>query len=113
MDKLQSSFIPLHVFINLTCGNIVILKSIPCVTCGASIRPKSSYNQLETTPVLYGLQFAKCPICSAEHFVINARTKADCITLAPALLALIDELRAETNACDFIDVDDSIPKHFC
>lgn len=84
----------LHVIINETQSKFVLVKSFPCMECGRSIRPKAKANRIQEKPVLHGIQFGKCPSCLAEYFVINGRTKADCIALEPVLAEFQESLQA-------------------
>lgn len=83
---------PVHAIINETQTKAVLVKSFPCMECGRSISAKAI--RIEEKPVLHAIQFGKCPSCSAEHFVINGRTKADCIALETVLADLQKTLQA-------------------
>lgn len=85
---------PVHVIINETKTKFVLVKSFPCMECGRSISAKTKANRINEKPVLHGVQFGKCPSCLAEHFVINGRTKDDCIALEPVLADFQEALQA-------------------
>lgn len=81
-----------HVIINETRTEGVLVKSVPCMECGRSISAKPI--RINEKPVLHSIQFGKCATCLAEHFVINGRTKADCIALKPVLADFKKTLQA-------------------
>jgi hypothetical protein len=83
---------PVHVIINETQTKSVLVKSFPCMECGCSISAKTV--RINEKPVLHSIQSGKCPSCSAEHFVINGRDKADCIALEPVLVDFQNVLKA-------------------
>ncbi len=85
---------PVHVIINETRTKFVLVKSFPCMECGRSISAKTKANRIHEKPVLHGIQFGKCPSCLAEHFVINGRSKSDCIALEPVLTDFQEALQA-------------------
>lgn len=76
---------PIHIVINETKTKFVLVKSFPCWECSRPIRPKEKENRIIVKPIMHGIQFGKCPSCQAQHFVINGRTKEDCIALEPVL----------------------------
>lgn len=85
---------PVHVFINETKTKFLHVKSFPCADCGYLVRPKLRDNQIHSNPVFHGLQIGKCLNCRALHFVINGRTKEDCIALEPVLNKFLETLSA-------------------
>lgn len=87
---------PVHVIINETQTPFVLVRSFPCMECGRSISAKTKANRIHEKPVLHGIQFGKCPSCLTEHFVINGRTKADCIALEPVLADFKETLQPRT-----------------
>lgn len=78
---------PVHVFINQNDTGFLLLKRIPCAECGFSMRPAKGSSVLNV-PVPHALQTATCPQCRAQHIVISAATKADCVALEPMLAFL-------------------------
>ena len=75
----------LHLFINETSMESVILPHFPCAECGSTITPDPSKNEVLLVPVRHGFQFGDCQNCSAAHLVISASTKADCVALEPVV----------------------------
>lgn len=77
-----------HVFINETKSDAVLISQWPCAECGNAVTPDSTQNKVLGTPVQHGLQFGKCSKCGAAHFIASARTKEDCVQLEPVVAEL-------------------------
>jgi hypothetical protein len=84
----------LHVFINETKSKHPMVESFPCAECARKITPKAKFNEVFDSPVLHGIQYGKCPACQASHFIISARSEADCEYLKPFLPKFMESLSA-------------------
>lgn len=83
-----------HVFINETRNENVLIPQWPCAECGALVIADTARNEIVEVPVKHGLQYGSCPRCGAAHFIASARTKADCVALEP----IVAELRRALGA---------------
>lgn len=84
----------IHVFINETRSDDVLISRWPCAECGKTVSPDPDRNEVLEAPVSHGLQYGACPHCGTSHLIVSARTKADCVKLEP----VVDELRRSLGA---------------
>lgn len=84
----------LHVFINETKSKYPLVESFPCAECSRKITPKAKFNEVLDSPVLHAIQFGKCSACQTPHFIISARSEADCDLLRPVLPKFMQSLSA-------------------
>lgn len=84
--------ISIHVILNETYTRYALVKSFPCAECSRKVTPKPKFNEVFDVPVLHGLQYGKCAFCQSQHFIISARTEADCLVLKPMLPAFIESM---------------------
>lgn len=82
-----------HFFINCTEGKGLVLPHFPCAVCERKVRTDAAFTRVLEKPVQHSLQAGKCPGCRAQHFVISARTKPECVALEPYMRDMIDKLQ--------------------
>lgn len=82
-----------HFLINCTEGKGLVVPHFPCAACGRKVRHAASFMRIIERPVMHSLQAGKCPGCGAQHFVLSARSKPDCVILEPYLRDLIENMK--------------------
>ena len=84
-----------HIIINNTQGDAVLVNSFPCYECGTKTRTKTSQNTVNDKPFIHGLQFGKCPQCSAFHMIASARSTSECDDLIPIVQSFAESLKGQ------------------
>lgn len=92
---------PTYIFINENRTENLLLSSFPCSGCGKSMSPIPAMNQVLLTPVRHAFQCGSCPYCGAEHVIMSAATKEDCILLEPVLKAFRESMQLKKGTTCF------------
>jgi predicted RNA-binding Zn-ribbon protein involved in translation (DUF1610 family) len=83
---------PVHIFINENRLESLLLSTFPCAECGKHIAPDPEMDKLLLIPVKHAFQVGGCPDCGAQHVILSAATKADCILLEPVSKAFRENM---------------------